>query len=137
MRASPDAIGIMRQYVLGLVDPSTAYELIGKTTEKFVKSASYKSKKISPHKIEITVTPHKGVEEEPFQCENRIGFLEAISLDIQCQGTEDRTYGVHVFRWQLLQICHLVGSPDIIYLEEDQKFDGAVIGPAVQHAADS
>jgi two-component system C4-dicarboxylate transport sensor histidine kinase DctB len=44
--ASPDAIGMMRQYVLGLVDPSTVYELIGKTTEKFVKSASYKSRKI-------------------------------------------------------------------------------------------
>jgi HD-GYP domain-containing protein (c-di-GMP phosphodiesterase class II) len=78
--ASPDAIGMMRQYVLGLVDPSTVYELIGKTTEKFVKSASYRSRKINPHKIEITVTPHKGVKEEPFQCENRIGFLEAISL---------------------------------------------------------
>lgn len=78
--ASPDAIGMMRQYVLGLVDPSTVYELIGKTTEKFVKSASYKSKKISPHKIEVTVTPYPGVKEEPFQCQNRIGFLEAISL---------------------------------------------------------
>jgi two-component system C4-dicarboxylate transport sensor histidine kinase DctB len=58
--ASPDAIGMMRQYVLGLVDPSTVYELIGKTTEKFVKSASYRSRKINPHKIEITVTPIKG-----------------------------------------------------------------------------
>ncbi|BBO72215.1 hypothetical protein DSCA_61450 [Desulfosarcina alkanivorans] len=78
--ASPDAIGMMRQYVLGLVDPSTVYELIGKTTEKFVKSASYKSRKISPQKIEITVTPYPGVKEEPFQCQNRIGFMEAISL---------------------------------------------------------
>jgi HD-GYP domain-containing protein (c-di-GMP phosphodiesterase class II) len=78
--ASPDAIGMMRQYVLGLVDPSTVYELIGKTTEKFVKSASYKSRTLSPRRIEITVTPRPGAKEEPFQCQNRIGFLEAISL---------------------------------------------------------
>ncbi len=78
--ASPDAIGMMRQYVLGMVGPASVYELIGKTTEKFVRSSSYQSKKISPHKIEVTVTPHAGVKEEPFQCQNRTGFLEAILL---------------------------------------------------------
>lgn len=78
--ASPDAIGMMRQYVLGLVGPASVYELIGKTTEKFVRSSSYKSKKISPHKIEVTVTPYPNVKEESFQCQNRTGFLEAILL---------------------------------------------------------
>ena len=78
--ASPDAIGMMRQYVLGMVGPASVYELIGKTTEKFVKSSSYQSKKLSPHKIEITVTPYPGVKEERFQCQNRTGFLEAILL---------------------------------------------------------
>jgi len=78
--ASPDAIGMMRQYILGLVGPAKVYELIGKATEKFVKSASYSSRRLSPNKIEVIVTPNPGVREEPFQCQNRIGFLEAISL---------------------------------------------------------
>ena len=78
--ASPDAIGMMRQYVLGLVGPSRVYELIGKTGSKFIRSSHLKSKRISPQKIEITVTPKPNVKEEHFQCENRIGFFEAISL---------------------------------------------------------
>lgn len=78
--ASPDAIGMMRQYVLGLVGPASVYDIIGKATEKIVKSSSYRSQRLSPQKIEVIVTPKPGVKEEPFQCENRIGFLEAISL---------------------------------------------------------
>ena len=37
--ASPDTIGVMRQYVLGLVGPSKAYQLIGKYAPNFTKSA--------------------------------------------------------------------------------------------------
>jgi HD-GYP domain-containing protein (c-di-GMP phosphodiesterase class II) len=76
--ASPDAIGVMRQYVLGMVSPATVYEMIGKTTANFTLSSSYESRRIASNKMEIIVTPHEGVAERPFQCENRIGFLEAI-----------------------------------------------------------
>ena len=38
--ASPDAIGVMRQYVLGMVSPATVYELIGKTTANFTRSST-------------------------------------------------------------------------------------------------
>ena len=34
---------------------------------------------IGKNKVEITVTPRKGIEEEPFQCENRLGYWDAIS----------------------------------------------------------
>ncbi|MBU6391755.1 MAG: HD domain-containing protein, partial [Planctomycetes bacterium] len=77
--ASPDAIGIMRQYILGLVGPAKAYEIVGRYALNFTKSAIYKSAKIGTNKVEITVVPHKGVCEKPFQCENRIGFWEAIA----------------------------------------------------------
>lgn len=78
--ASPETIGVMRQYVLGLIGPANAYEILGKYAYNFTKSATYESKKIDSNKIEIAVTPINGIFEKPFQCENRIGFFEAIAL---------------------------------------------------------
>jgi HD-GYP domain-containing protein (c-di-GMP phosphodiesterase class II) len=78
--ASSDSIGAMRHYMLGLVGPAKAYEIIGKYAPKFTKSTVYESKITSPQGIEITVTPRKGVHEKQFQCDNRIGYFEAIAL---------------------------------------------------------
>lgn len=77
--ASPEALGVMRQYVLGLIGPSKVYERIGMATSKFTKSSIYESRKLSHNTIEITVTPRQGVQEKPFQCENRLGFWDAIA----------------------------------------------------------
>ena len=76
--ASPDVVGVMRQYALGLVGPAHAYALLGPMSKKFTRSAIYESKKIGPNKVEITIIPHEGVKEQPFQCQNRIGFFEAL-----------------------------------------------------------
>ncbi|MSN25247.1 MAG: HD domain-containing protein [Geobacter sp.] len=78
--ASPDALGVMRQYVLGLIGASNAFDIISKTTANFTRSSRYESRKLSSNKVEITVTPLENVSEQPFQCENRIGFFEAIVL---------------------------------------------------------
>ena len=78
--ASPESIGVMRQYVLGMVNPFQAYELIGKLVSQFSRSSTYQTKKINSKKIEIIVTPKEGVQEQPFQCENRMGHFESISL---------------------------------------------------------
>jgi HD-GYP domain-containing protein (c-di-GMP phosphodiesterase class II) len=77
--ASPGALGFIRQYVLGLVQPGRAYEMIGKFSSYFTKSSHYDAKRIGRHKVEITVTPYEDVNEKPFQCENRIGHLEGIA----------------------------------------------------------
>ena len=77
--AAPDSIGVMRQYVLGLGSPAKAYELIGKTTQNFTRSTKYESRRLASNKVEIIVTPESGIYEKSFQCENRIGFLEAIA----------------------------------------------------------
>jgi HD domain/GAF domain len=77
--ASPEALGVMRQYIAGLIGPSRVYERIGKATSHFTKSSIYDSKRRSRNSIEITVTPREGVCEKPFQCENRIGFWEAVA----------------------------------------------------------
>jgi len=78
--ASPEALGVMRQYVLGMIGPVMLYELIGKISKNLTRSSVYNSRKLSSNKIEIVVTQNEGVAEKPFQCENRVGFFEAISL---------------------------------------------------------
>lgn len=77
--ASPEAMGVMRQYALGLIGPAKVYEGAGMGSARLTKSAIYESRRISNNCIEITVTPREGVHERPFQCENRMGFLEAIA----------------------------------------------------------
>lgn len=78
--ASPDALGFFRKYMLGLVGPANAYELVGKYAGKISRSSAYEAKKTGRNSVEITVTPHEGVQEEPFQCKNRLGYWDAISM---------------------------------------------------------
>ena len=78
--ASPEVLGAIQKYVLGMISHSKAYEFAGKAAEKFTKSTIYESTKITYNKVEISVTPRKGVQEQPFQCENRIGLFEAITM---------------------------------------------------------
>jgi len=84
--ASPDAMGVIRQYFLGLVGPAKAYEMIGDAVNSnFVRSSIYTSRKISSNKVEITVTPRPGIQEKSYQCLNRIGFFEALATAFQCK----------------------------------------------------
>lgn len=78
--ASPDTLGAMRQYVLGMIGPEKVFEIVGKTASKFTKSCEYHSKRLSPNKYEIAVHPMPGAKEKRFQCENRIGFFESVTL---------------------------------------------------------
>lgn len=77
--ASPEALGVMRQYVMGLIGPAKVYERIGMASAKLTKSAIYESRKLSHNTIEITVTPRSGTQEKAFQCENRLGFWDAVA----------------------------------------------------------
>ncbi|MDP2326274.1 MAG: hypothetical protein Q8N51_19910, partial [Gammaproteobacteria bacterium] len=77
--ASPEALGGIGRYVLGLVSPERAYALAGKFTTKFTRSSVAESHKVGPTSVEIVITPRDGVREEPFQCENRMGYLESIA----------------------------------------------------------
>ncbi|MBU0482692.1 MAG: HD-GYP domain-containing protein [Proteobacteria bacterium] len=77
--ASPEVMGGIRRYLLGLASPAKAYALVGRFTGKFTRSSRYESRKLGHNKIEYVVTPFKGVTEAPFQCRNRLGYLEAIA----------------------------------------------------------
>lgn len=77
--ASPEALGTMKRYVLGLLGPAKVFELLGKiVVSSYTRSAKYESKKFRNNMMEITVTPYEGVQEKPYQCANRIGYFEAI-----------------------------------------------------------
>ncbi len=78
--ASSEAIGAMRQYILGLVGPAHAFNLIRNASSKFTRSALYQSKRITDHSVEVMVSPYPGIEEKRFQCENRVGFFEAVCM---------------------------------------------------------
>ncbi|TGU72675.1 HD domain-containing protein [Geomonas terrae] len=84
--ASPDAIGILRLYFLGLVGLARAFSLIGDTVNcNLVRSSTYTSRQISSNSYEIIVTPRPGTQEEPFQCQNRMGFFEAVASLFQAK----------------------------------------------------
>lgn len=78
--ASPEFLGGIKTYILSLGSPAIALKLFGQGAEKFTRSSIYESKKITRNKVEILVTPREGTRESPFQCLNRMGYLEAIPL---------------------------------------------------------
>ncbi len=78
--AFSDAGGSMIPFTLSLLGPAKVYALIGKTASNITKSSVYKYEKLSKNEIKITVTTKPGVNEKPYQCENRIGYFEAIAL---------------------------------------------------------
>jgi HD-GYP domain-containing protein (c-di-GMP phosphodiesterase class II) len=77
--ASPETSGLVRQYVLGFVGPARVYEMIGKATANFVRSSAYEARKLGTNRVEINVVPIEGVQEKPYQCENRTGYFEAVA----------------------------------------------------------
>jgi HD-GYP domain-containing protein (c-di-GMP phosphodiesterase class II) len=76
--ASPGGLGLLSRYVLGLAGPAGAFEIIGKLAANLTRSTEYEYRKLSANEVELTVTPNEGVEEKPYQCENRMGYFEAI-----------------------------------------------------------
>lgn len=78
--ASPDIAGYFRNYVIGLLGPVKAYAKISELASNFVRSSHYSCKILGKNTVEITVTPYPGTKEKFFQCQNRIGYFEAIPL---------------------------------------------------------
>lgn len=78
--ASPAVLGSIRQYVLGMLSPVSAYELINKTASNFTRSTTFTTTRLGPNKIEVVVTPLEGINEKPYQCENRKGLLESVAV---------------------------------------------------------
>ncbi|ACV68307.1 HD domain-containing phosphohydrolase [Desulfohalobium retbaense] len=76
--ASVSDIGHLKYWILSLFTPARAFSIINQASSLFTRSAVYESRKLGPNKVEVVVTPRPSVREKPFQCENRLGFFEAI-----------------------------------------------------------
>ena len=76
---SSEGLGATKQYILGLMSPTAIYLLIEKINALMSRGASVSAKRIGSNQVEITAKPQPGVNEKPYQCENRRGMMEAIA----------------------------------------------------------
>ena len=70
-------IGAAKQYALGFLNPTAIYLRIGKIAKTISRGAVISGKKLGGTKVEIVSIPSPGTNEKLYQCENRIGFMEA------------------------------------------------------------
>ena len=70
-------LGVARHYILGLLKPSSFYLLISKVYSVFSRGVTLSAKKVGKNRVEIIAAPNPGVEEKPFQCQNRMGMFES------------------------------------------------------------
>ena len=77
--SSPEALGTLQGSVIGFLGPMGFFELSEKIYNKISRSSLCKARKLSHNKVEVTVAPYPGTVEQPFQCENRLGWLDAVS----------------------------------------------------------
>ncbi|MBW2596148.1 MAG: PAS domain S-box protein [Deltaproteobacteria bacterium] len=68
----------LRQHILGFMTPATVYALQEKLYTLVSLSCEIETKRLDKNSIKVTVTPKEGVEEKPYQCENRTGIYEAV-----------------------------------------------------------
>ncbi len=78
--AQSQASSLIKQYALGFMQTSTAYSLMGKIASNMTRGSTWKTRKLGPNKVEIISTPVPGVNEKPFQCENRMGSCECLAM---------------------------------------------------------
>ncbi len=71
-------LGAVGQYALGLINLASIYLRSGKLAKTLSRGAVMTAKKLASNKVEITSVPTPGTAEKPYQCENRIGTLEAV-----------------------------------------------------------
>jgi class 3 adenylate cyclase/predicted hydrocarbon binding protein len=75
---SSEALGAAKQYTLGLMSLSSVYILMEKLYPIMSRGSAVKATKLGSNKVEIICTPKPGVNEKPYQCENRVGIFEAL-----------------------------------------------------------
>ena len=78
--ASSKAVKAVRHFVLGFITPIQAYGMLGKIASYLNRGVTFQAKKISRNKVEITSICAGGIDEKPYQCENRMGSLEAVAM---------------------------------------------------------
>lgn len=78
--ATSASYGTIRQYFFGFIEPLTAYELLGKVGSKLTRGTRAAITKIESNKVEAVFFLNPGVIEKPYQCQNRLGMMEAMAI---------------------------------------------------------
>ena len=76
---SSEGLGARKQYALGLMSPTAIYLLMEKVHALFSRGADVSARKIGSNQVEIVAIPKAGVNEKPYQCQNRTGMFESIA----------------------------------------------------------
>ena len=76
--ASYQASSILKQYVMGFLTPRIAYWMVKNIASTMSRAYTIDTRSISSNKVEVTFATKEGVNEKPYQCENRMGLLEAV-----------------------------------------------------------
>lgn len=79
--ASSKGVGLLKQYAVSWMGPLKVFSVLGHISSKFTRSSVPTVKKISSNAVEVSITFNEGVQEKPYQCENRMGFYQSI-LDL-------------------------------------------------------
>jgi class 3 adenylate cyclase len=77
--ASSRASMTVKQYTLGFMTPAAAYWVVKNIASRLTRAHIFKSTRLGPERIEITSIPKPGITEKRYQCDNRMGHLEALS----------------------------------------------------------
>ncbi len=72
------SFGTFREYLIGFITPIAAFAATTHVAAKVTKGCTMKAQKVQHNKVEVISEPAQGVEEKPYQCENRMGILEAV-----------------------------------------------------------
>jgi len=73
------ASGAITHYALGFMSPSAAYWVAGKIAPHLTRASTLRARKLGSNRIEVLATPNPGVFQKPYQCDNLMGSLEALS----------------------------------------------------------
>lgn len=77
---SSESIGIAKHFILGLTNLSSLYTLVSKAYNAFFsKAVTIQTNRTGTNQMEIVATPLPGVNEKPYQCQNRIGMFESVA----------------------------------------------------------
>jgi hypothetical protein len=71
------AAGDLKQYILTFIHPSMVYQMLVRILSRVSRASAVSTRHLGGNRAEITVRIRPGVEEKPYQCENRMGTLES------------------------------------------------------------
>ncbi len=71
---------LIKEIFLSILDPLTAFKKVDKLSHNFTKYTHYSSRKLTNNSIEVTFNVDSFINEKPYQCENRIGMMEAVPI---------------------------------------------------------